>query len=840
MTGGVLRVLRLALRDLRGSLGRLWVFLACVALAVAAIAGVGTLRAAITNGLSEQGAVILGGDAQIELTYRYARDEERAWMTRHALRVSEVVDFRSMAVVGDDSALAQVKAVDDAYPLTGQVVLQEGDVATALRPAGGLPQAIIQDTLADRLALRPGDTFRLGSQTFRLGAILLREPDSTGAGLMFGPRIIVKKADLATSGLLAPGTLFETQYRMTLPPDVDLAQLKRQAERAFDGKGMRWSDRRQAAPGVQGFVDRLGSFLVLVGLAGLAVGGVGVQAAVRSHLEARIATIATLRSLGASSGLIFGLFLTQIVLLALVGVVIGLVLGAGLPLALRGVIEGSLPFPAHITLAPAALAQAAYYGLTGALLFTLVPLARTQAVRAAALYRGVQVGGWPGLWPMLGVAGLTTALVGGAVAFSGQWALTLAVAGGVAAALGTLAGVALGLRHAARALSHGRLARGRPALRAALAAIGARGVGGEAVAVTLSLGLGLSVLAAVGQIDTNLRRAIATDLPTRAPAFFFIDIQPDQIDPFLATLRADPAVTRIDSAPMLRGVITQINNRPAKDVAGDHWVVRGDRGLSFADTPPPGTKLTAGAWWAAGDTGPAQVSFAAKEAAEIGLKLGDTLTINILGRDIPATITSFREVDFSSAAMGFVMILSPHALAGAPHSDIATVYTAPEHEAAILRATAKQFPNVTAIRVRDAAARVAEALGAIASATTWAAGGTLATGIVVLIGAAAAGLRARSYEAAILKTLGATRATVLASLALRAGLTGAAAGAVALGAGAAAGWAVMRLVMQTPYHFAVGSAFGIVAMGVGASLLAGLIFAAPALRARPAQVLRGE
>ncbi|NBO20624.1 MAG: drug:proton antiporter, partial [Rhodobacteraceae bacterium] len=309
--------LRLALRDLRGSFGRFWVFLACLALAVAAISGVGTLRAAITNGLSQQGAVILGGDAQIELTYRFASPDERGWMAAHSLRLSEVVDFRSMAVVGDDSALAQVKAVDDAYPLTGQVVLQAGDVAGALQPAGGLPSAIVQDTLADRLALRLGDTFRLGSQTFRLGGVLLREPDSTGAGLMFGPRIIVKKADLATSGLLAPGTLFETQYRMTLAPDTDLARLKRQAERAFDGKGMRWSDRRQAAPGVQGFVDRLGSFLVLVGLAGLAVGGVGIQAAVRSHLEARIATIATLRSLGATSGLIFGMFLAQIAVMAL-------------------------------------------------------------------------------------------------------------------------------------------------------------------------------------------------------------------------------------------------------------------------------------------------------------------------------------------------------------------------------------------------------------------------------------------------------------------------------------------------------------------------------------------
>ncbi|AZB57517.1 FtsX-like permease family protein, partial [Cereibacter sphaeroides] len=362
----------------------------------------------------------------------------------------------------------------------------------------------------------------------------------------------------------------------------------------------------------------------------------------------------------------------------------------------------------------------------------------------------------------------------------------------------------------------------------------------EATSVVLSLGLGLSVLAAVGQIDANLRSAIERDLPARAPSYFFVDIQQDQIDGFLSTLRGDAEVSRVEAAPMLRGVLTRINGRPAREVAGEHWVVRGDRGISYAARPDETARVVAGTFWPEDYQGPPQVSFAAEEAAEIGLKLGDRLTVNILGRDIEAEITSLREVDFSSAGMGFVMVMNPAALAGAPHTFIATVYAEPEAEGRILRELATAYPNITAIRVKDAIERVSEALSAIATATAWAAAATLVTGFVVLIGAAAAGERGRIYEAAVLKTLGATRARILASFALRSGLLGGAAGLVAILAGGLAGWAVMTFVMDASYRFEPVSALAIVVGGVLATLLAGLLFALRPLRSRPAQVLRAQ
>jgi putative ABC transport system permease protein len=360
------------------------------------------------------------------------------------------------------------------------------------------------------------------------------------------------------------------------------------------------------------------------------------------------------------------------------------------------------------------------------------------------------------------------------------------------------------------------------------------------VSVVLSLGLGLSVLAAVGQIDGNLRGAIARDLPSVAPSYFFVDIQKDQMPSYLERLNNDPAVSRIDSAPMLRGIITQINGKPASEIAGDHWVLEGDRGITYSTELPDNTRLLDGTWWAPDYAGPPLVSFAAEEAEEMNIALGDTVTVNILGRDFTATVSSFREVDFSTAGIGFIMSMNPSALSGAPHSFISTVYATPESEARILRDLSTAFPNITAIRVGDAIERVASVLAGLAAAVSYGAAATLLTGFLVLIGASAAGEQARTFEAAILRTLGATRRSILTSFALRAAILGGCAGAVALGAGILGGWAVSTFIMETSYEVIWSNALAIVLGGILATMLSGLAFAWRPLTVRPAQILRSQ
>ncbi|MGB0913884.1 MAG: ABC transporter permease, partial [Phaeobacter italicus] len=613
---------RFARRELRGGLHGFRIFLACLTLGVAAIAAVGTVRASIEAGLAREGAALLGGDAQMRFTYRFASEDERIWMRDTASEISEIVDFRSMAVVtrnGEtERGLTQVKAVDEAYPLIGTPRLSpEMPLDRALAGRDGLPGAVMDQVLMDRLGLAAGDLFRLGTQDFVLMATLAHEPDGASEGFGLGPRTLVATESLAESGLLAPGSLFSTKYRLSLPAGSDLDRLATEARARFETSGLRWSDARNGAPGVAEFVNRLGSFLVLVGLSGLAVGGVGVSAAVRAYLAEKTSVIATLRTLGADRATIFQTYFIQIGLLSLAGITFGLILGAVAPLLVAPLIEARLPIPAAFTVYPAPLAEAGIYGLLTALIFTLWPLARTEEVRAATLFRDA-LGSARLVPPLRYLAALAVALatlVGLAAWFSGTAQLTLWTTGGLAFALALLAICAVLIRSVAR--RSGGVARGRPALRWALAAISGPGEG--AASVVLSLGLGLSVLAAVGQIDGNLRNAISGNLPEIAPSYFFVDIQKDQIDGFNQRLASDPAVSRVETAPMLRGVVTRINGRPAQEVAGGHWVVEGDRGLTYADQMPDNTTIVAGEWWPPDYDGPPLISFAAEEAAELGL-----------------------------------------------------------------------------------------------------------------------------------------------------------------------------------------------------------------------------
>ena len=836
--------LRFALRELRGGLRGFAIFLLCLAFGVAAIAAVGTVRTSIMTGLADQGSAILGGDAQLEFTYRFASDQEQRWMFDQSNRVSEIADFRSMAVVSNDGvserALTQVKAVDDLYPLVGTVTLSPDMTLSDALEGDTLPCGVMERILADRLGLEVGDTFNLGLQSFQLSALLVSAPDAAGDGFGLGPRTIVRLDDLISAGLLGQGSLFTTKYRLDLPQDIDLDELEAQADIDLAGSGLRWQDARNGAPGIQSFVDRLAAFLILVGLSGLAVGGIGVSSAVNTYMTQKTSVIATLKTLGASRRIIFQTYFIQIGILIILGLTIGLLLGATVPLVLAPLLQARLPIPSEFGLYPQPIAEAALYGLLSALIFTIWPLARAENVRPSALYRDAF--GKSPLLPraryLIIIAILLAALVAVAATFADNLWLTGWMAVGIFGAMALLFVTSLGIKALARWIKRRPFLRGRTGTRLALGAIG--GPKSEASSVMLSLGLGLTVLAAVGQIDGTLRTAISGNLPDVAPSYFFVDIQKDQLAPFKDRLSTDPAVTRVDSAPMLRGIISKINGSPAKDVAGDHWVLNGDRGVSYAGAMPENTTITDGKWWNADYTGPPQISFAAEEALEMGLNIGDVLTLNILGRDIEGEITSFREVDFSTAGIGFILTMNENALINSPHTHIATVYADEAAEATILRDLAGMFPNITAIRVRDAIDRVAGLLGSLAAATSYGASTTILTGFLVLIGAAAAGEGARVYEAAILKTLGASKWRILASFIARTALLGLAAALIALALGCLAGWAVATRVFETEFTVIWSSALTIVLGGVVATVVTGVWFAWRPLGVKPARILRAQ
>ncbi len=838
-------VFRIAYRELRGGLAGFRIFLLCLALGVMAITTVGSVRMAIEEGLEAESDAILGGDASMQFTYRMASDVERAWIDENAEQVSQIVDFRSMVMFEDNGArersLVQIKGIDGNYPLYGDVGLSiDMPLSEALAVTDGLPGLVAEQALLERLGLEIGDTLRLGIKKFQLRAVLTSEPDGAALGFSLGPRVIVEMTALDGSGLMSAGTLFNSHYRLVFPDGADGAAIGEQANALFGQSGMSWSDSSNSTPTLSRFVERIGSFLIIIGLAGLAVGGVGVSAAVRAYLSSKNETIGVLKTLGASRSVVFGIYLTQIGVLAVLGVVLGLIMGAGIPVLFGPLLSEQLPVPANFTIYWEPIFEAAIYGMLTALIFTLWPLARAIDIRAAGLFRDEidESQKFPRWYYLVIIAGLIALLVGLAAWFAAVPKLALWSAFGVMMALGTLAVTARGTKFTAARLARSKLVRGRPALRSALGAVG--GPGGETASVILSLGLGLSVLATVGQTDANMQTAISEELPTVAPAYFFLDILNDQRDEFVEIVLANEDVAKIETAPMLQGMITKVNGQPAKEVFGDHWAIEGDRGITYSAIPPNGVELTEGEWWTEDYTGPPLMSFTAHDAEELGLVIGDQITFNVLGRDITSTITNFRDVEWSGMGINFLMVLNPAALENAPHSHIATVYADAEAEGALLREVADAFPNITAIRVGDAIDQVTAALTGIASAIRWGAAATLVTGFVVLIGAAAAGERRRVYEAAILKTLGATRARILGSFALRAAILGAAAGLIAIAFGGVAGFAVMTFVMEVDFTFEVVSAAAIVIGGALASLLAGLAFALRPLNARPAQVLRSR
>ena len=836
---------KICVRELRGGIAGFRVFVACLALGVASVAAIGTVRSSIEEGLASEGASILGGDAEIEFSYRRADDTETDWMLSKAARISEIIDFRSMAVSGDGEetirSLTQVKAVDENYPLYGEITLEpQVSLANALANRDGLPGAVMQRSLANRLQIVPGDIFRIGSQSFQLAALLEREPDSVASGPLPGPKTIVRSADLVGSGLLGPGSLFASKYRLQLDGATDLAQLGSEAEALFADRGLQWRDTRDGNPGVRVFIERVGAFLVLVGLAGITVGGIGVATAVRVFLERKTATIATLKTLGAQRNTILAAYLLQVGFMILIGILAGNVIGVAVPIAFSSVIAEFAPVPVATAIYARPLLEASTYGILAGFAFSLWSLAGTRDINAAALFRG-GVGGSRGLPPpafIAAVVALAGLLIAAACWFTGAVKLTAWTAAGICGSLLILALAATGLRIALRWMAKSKLLRGNAVLRIATGSIG--GPSSDAVPVVLSLGLGLTVLAAIGQVSINVSNSISNDLPDVAPSFFALDIQNDQIQRFVELTVGNAGVSKVDTAPMLRGVITKINDQPAREVAGDHWVLRGDRGVTYSNLLPEGAEITRGQWWPNDYSGEPLVSFAEEEGTELGLDLGDTLTVNILGRDITARIASFRNVDFRTAGIGFVMSMNPSAVAGAPHTHIATVHATDAAETELHRQIGGEMANVTLISVKEGIARFVELLGKLVAAITYGSGITLATGFIVLIGTAAAGERLRTYDSAILKTLGAVRLRIMSYLALRFAILGAAAGSFAILAGGVVGWAVITHLMEFEFVFDPVSAISIVIGGSAISLIAGLFFALGPLRVSPARVLRAR
>ena len=838
--------LRFALRELRGGLHGFYVFITCIALGSMAIAGVGSVAASLASGLARQGQVILGGDIAFTLITRTATKPELAFLHGHGT-LSSAATLRAMARDGAGQAtLVEMKAVDSVYPLFGTVTLDPpGPLAAALAQRDGAYGAAADPTLMARLHLQPGARLTVGNATFVIRAALDNEPDKLAGGIGFGPRLLVSEAALAATGLLQPGSLVHWHYRLRLPQngtsDAAAKQVMTQARSAFPQAGWEIRSRSNASPQLERNVERFTQFLTIVGLTALLVGGVGVGNAVKSHLDRRRDTIATMKALGASGRRVFAVYLTQVLLLAAIGGVIGMAAGAGLPYLVGWLFGKLIPLPIEPAVHSTDLLLALVYSLLTALAFALWPLGRAHDVAVGALFRDT-VAPQPRL-PRKGYIALTAV----AVATLGALAVLLAYDRRVAIIyVGTAAAVFVLLRLVAALLMF--LARRAPRARSTVLRMAVANIhrpGALTPTIVLSLGLGIALLVTVIEIDGNLRQQFSAELPAKAPSFYFLDIPSAQSQRFDAFLRAQAPDARLQEVPMLRGRIIAARGTPAdklKPSDNAAWVLQSDRGITYADEVPKGSRVVEGQWWKPGYNGPPLVSFEKRIADGLGLKLGDEVTVNVLGRNISARIANLRLVDWQSLSINFVMVFSPDTFKGAPHTRLATLAFpnggTPAQEGALLGAVAQAFPMVTTVRVKEAL----EAIGAIVANLVLAIDGasaiTLIAAALVLGGALAAGHRHRVYDAVILKTLGATRARLIGAYTIEYLLLGAATALFGALSGSLAAWLIVADLMHLRFTWlpvpAAAAALGAVAVTV----VLGLIGTFSALGQKPASVLR--
>jgi len=826
---------RLALRDLRGGLRGMRVVLACLALGVAAITAVGSLRCAVDRGLATEGRRLLGGDISIESGAEPLPDTLRTWIASRGGRMSAVVLLRTLIVAqSGERMLVELKAVDTAYPLVGAASL---DPKMTLQAA--LEDGVVADPLVlDRLNLHPGDSVRLGEARFPLRAALTAEPDHAGGAALLGPRVLIGATSLGATRLVQPGSLVTHEWRVVLPPGADPKATIAAMRIAFPDTGWRLRDPSQAASGLEQAVQQTSLFLTLVGLSALLVGGIGVATGVRAWLEGRARTIATLRCLGAPARLVFLMFFTQILLLCVAGILAGVLAGAGLVLGGLGLFGDYLPLPAVAAIYPAPLLLAGLYGVLTAGVFALWPLGRAAQIPGAALFRDA-------LLPQSGASkSLAGANAGLALLLAGMVIFTSAdpafAAGFCAAALITL-GV---FRAGAWALMAGSAL--LPALRPAWLQLGVTNLHRPAAPTPLlvvSLGLGLATLSAVNLIQGNIGAQFAGDVPKAAPSFFFLDIQNDQLARFEKIVAASPGTTDLHSVPSLRARIVALNGVPAERAhvaPGSQWALRGDRGLTYAARVPSGSRVVAGRWWPADYAGPPLVSLDAGLAKGWGVSIGDTLRANVLGRDIDFRVANLRDIDWRALTINFTLVASPGLLEHAPQMHIATLRTPSAQEAPLLRAVTDALPNVTGIRVADVLQAVADLVGKLAAALAAAGSVTLASGALVLAGAVAAGQRRRIGESVVLKTLGATTGQIRAAWLVEFGAIGMSAGIIAACVGTLASWSVMRWVMHAPWHF-LPERLALTVTGCVVVMLGfGYAGTASALRVRPASLLRNQ
>ena len=826
----------IARRDLSARFRGLRLLLVCLFLGVGALSAIGTLTGAIGKELSSRGRAILGGDIEVSVWQRSASPQEQAAFA-NAGKLSGGYRMQAMARVGDMASPVELKAIDQAWPLVGHLILKDGR-KTGAPPEG---EAWIAQGAADRLGIGVGQNLTIGSVTLKVGGIIADEPDRLSEGFALGPVVLVGSDVPARAGLTAPGAMYRAKYRIALPPGSDPDAIAKSLKEQFPSSGFETRTRERAAPGAERFVARMGDFLILVGLAALVIAGIGIGGGVSSYLEARRGSIATLKVLGATSGDIARIYLLQIAAAAVVGSALGLAAGVLVTPLLAKALGNLLPVAAGFTLDGWALARAAAFGLLVALVFAAPPLLAARRFPAMALFRA-RVAPLASNWrdaalPVgLGITGIVAlSLIG-----TRQPEMVAGFLAGAAAILGLLGALGWAIRTLSARLPRPQ----RPLLRIALSNL--HRPGAQTGALVTALGFGLAAFVLLAAIQTSLDANIQARVPQRAPDYFVLDVPRDRVGDFVRTVEAQAPGAQARTVPAMRGAILaygpedrMIRVSTLKSIPENAWPLRGERGLTYSEDIPEGNVVTEGEWWPTGYAGEPLVSIDERLAEALDLKLGDQLTIGLLGVERTARISSFRRIDWDSLGFNYVLVFSPNAIRDAPHNFAATIDLPQDSQRGpMLRTLVRDYPTSSVIEVGGVLTQARDLLRQVSAAVLSAASVAVLAGIAVLLGAIAAARAARLYDNVILRVLGASRRQLLLLQVAEYALLSLVLAGVALALGTGTAWLVVVKLFE--FDWLPNWPVVLATLGLGLALVIAFAMAAslPLLRAKPAQALR--
>ncbi|UYV15326.1 ABC transporter permease [Porphyrobacter sp. ULC335] len=830
---------RIARRDLNARFRGLRLLLVCIFLGTAALAAIGTLTSAIERELASSGQELLGGDLEVEVWQRDLKPDEREALAEYG-KISSGYRMQAMASTPDAAAPIELKAVDASWPMFGTLTLT--DDRTVGAPSG--MDAWIAQTALERLGITVGDSFKVGTVTLRAAGIIRDEPDRLSEGFQLGPTIIVAQDVPAKAGLLQPGALYQSKHRIAFAnPAADPDAVEEALTKQFPTAGFDIRTRDRASPGADRFVRQMSDFLTLVGLAALVIAGIGIAGGVSSYLDQRRSSIATLKVLGATSSDIVRIYAMQIGVAALAGSIAGLAAGVLVTPLLAGALQGLLPVESGFIIAPGALLLAASYGLLVAFAFAAAPLLRARTFPAMALMRSGIVPLARDKRALLATALGLAAICALALLTTAQPMLSGGFLIGAGGALVLLAGLGWGIQALARRLPRPA----NPLLRSALSNIHRPGAPTGALVTALGFGLAAFVLLAAVQsaIDGN----IAQRVPKEAPDYFVLDVPRDKEPRFFALIQQDFPKAAIRTVPTMRGAViaygpkdTMVRVADLKEIPEGAWALRGERGLTYADTLPQGNSLTDGQWWSPFHKGEPLVSVDARFAEAVGLKVGDYLTIGILGVERTARVANIREIDWESMGFNFALVFSRNAIADAPHNLSATIDLPEGADTAargrLLRALVKEMPSSSVIEVGGILVEARKLLEQVSLATLAAAAVTVLAGLAVLMGAIAAARAARTYDTVMLRVLGASRRQILLLQLAEYGLLAGVLALVALALGGGLAWVVITQLFEFDWLPDWGEVLGVLGLGVALVLGFALAGSLPLLGAKPARALR--